>query len=218
MFKHFRDRHHAGVTLASKLLEYAGVFNILVLALPRGGVPVAYEVAKALDLPLDVLLVRKLGLPSHEELAMGAISTGGTQVINDEILARYNVSHTALEEVLSFEQLELTRRNSLYRQDQPPPKVKEKTIIVIDDGLATGATMMAAIKALREMEAATIIVACPVGAADTFIKLNALADKVVCLHMPEPFVGVGQWYDDFSQTSDQQVLDLLGKSKKPRSP
>lgn len=208
-FTHFRDRRHAGISLSKALQQYTGALDTLILALPRGGVPVAEEVAKALHLPLDVLLVRKLGVPGHDEIAMGAIAMAGVQVMNDEIVARFNVSDIAIDEVLAFETVELQRRNTLYRQNQLPPEVKGKTVIVVDDGLATGATMMAAVKALREMEVAKVVVACPVGAPATALKLNALADEVVCLHMPEPFYGVGQWYIDFSQTSDQEVLDCL---------
>lgn len=206
---HFRDRHHAGHDLGKALRDYEAAKDTLILALPRGGVPIGNEVAKVLHLPLDVLLVRKLGVPGYEEIAMGAISTGGVKVLNDDVIARFNVSHTKFEEVLAFEEIELVRRNKLYRKGRPPLDVEGKTIILVDDGLATGATMMAAVKALREIEAGRIVVACPVGAPSTVVKLNALADEVVCLHMPEPFHGVGQWYLEFPQTSDQEVLDSL---------
>jgi putative phosphoribosyl transferase len=187
--------------------------NCLVLALPRGGVPVAYEEAKKLYLPLDILLVRKLGVPGHEEVAMGAIASGGIHVINHDILQQLYISLEDMTQVTDKEQKELQRREQLYRGKLPAPVVKGKTVIIVDDGLATGATMKAAIAALREAKATTVIVAVPVGAPSTCLELAKLADKLVCMHRPEPFYGVGQWYTDFSQTSDEEIQNLLRISK-----
>ncbi len=210
MFQRFKNRQDAGKQLAEALREYAGKENTLLLALPRGGVPVAYEVAQELNLPLDVLLVRKLGVPGHEELAMGAIAWDHICIINHDIVGQLHISETAIEQVIAKEQAELLRRNQLYRDDKAPPHIKGNTIIVVDDGLATGATMSAAVSALGQANPACIIVAVPVGAPSTCRELEDMADKVVCLHRPEPFYGVGQWYKDFSQTNDQEVQALLG--------
>ena len=213
MFQQFENKHEAGKQLADALIDYAGRQDCLILALPRGGVPVAYEVAKILSLPLDVLLVRKLGVPDHEEFAMGAIASGGIRILNHDILQQLYISPEDVEQVTTKERIELERRDQLYRGNLPMPDIKGKNIIVVDDGLATGATMKAAIAALRETNAANIIVAVPVGAVATCHELAKLADKVVCLYRPEPFGGVGKWYVDFSQTSDREVQQLLAHSK-----
>ncbi len=210
-----RDREDAGKRLAGALAHYAGRADTLVLALPRGGVPVAYEIARILDLPLDVLLVRKLGVPGHEELAMGAIAWDHIRVLNEDIVESLHIPDEAIEDAVAREQAVLQQRNTLYRNDRPPPPVKGKKVIVVDDGLATGATMKAAVAALRQAGAGFIVVAVPVGAASTRNELADLADEVVCLATPQPFYGVGQWYADFSQTSDTIVLDLMARSTVP---
>jgi len=212
----FRDRAEAGRRLAEKLLKYAKRPDVLVLALPRGGVPVAYEVARALDAPLDVFLVRKLGFPGQEELAMGAIASGGARVLNTSLLRRLHVPPEAVEAVAARELRELERREQEYRGSHPPPSVRGKTVILVDDGLATGASMHAAAAALRRQEPARIVVAVPVGAPSTCEDFGALADEVVCAEMPEPFVAVGQWYDDFSQTTDEEVREILRRARTER--
>jgi len=208
----FRDRKDAGRQLAARLKAYADHPDVLVLALPRGGVPVAYEVAQELDAPLDVFLVRKLGVPGHEELAMGAIASGGVRVINDEVVRYLGIPEVVIDAVAANEQRELERRERAYRGDRPVPDVIGQTVILIDDGLATGATMRAAIASLRQAAAARVIAAVPVGAMSTCRKIGQEADELVCLHTPEPFYGVGQWYSDFSQTSDEEVLALLARA------
>ena len=209
---HFADRTEAGKMLGEALSNYAGKTDVLVLALPRGGVPVAYEVAKALAAPMDLWLVRKLGVPGQEELAMGAMAGKDTRVLNQEIINLLNIDQASLNATIAREQAELERRNSLYRQGMPPPDIQGKTIILVDDGLATGATMRAAIASLRHAGAARIIVAVPVAAGSASEKIRKEADKLVCLYTPEPFYGVGQWYDDFSQTTDEEVLALLDRA------
>jgi len=205
----FRDRRHAGEALAAALSRHAGRDDVVVLALPRGGVPVAFEVARSLRAPLDVFLVRKLGVPGHEELAMGAIASGGVRVMNEEIVRTLRLDSRHIEPVAESEQRELARREAAYRQGRGDVDVGGKTVIVIDDGLATGATMRAAVKALRMRDPGRIIVAVPVGAGETCTALRREADEVVCLQTPEPFGGVGAWYDDFSQTEDDEVRQLL---------
>jgi putative phosphoribosyl transferase len=209
---YFADRAEAGKMLAKSLAGYAGRTNVLVLALPRGGVPVAYEVAKALAAPMDLWLVRKLGVPGQEELAMGAMAGKDTRILNQEIINLLNIDQAAIDAAVAREQTELERRNRHYRQGRPPPDAKEKTVILIDDGLATGATMRAAIASLRQAGAARVVAAVPVGAASTCVKVEKEADELVCLFTPEPFYGVGQWYSDFSQTSDEEVLALLART------
>lgn len=209
---HFADRTEAGKMLGEALSNYAGKTDVLVLALPRGGVPVAYEVAKALAAPMDLWLVRKLGVPGQEELAMGAMAGKDTRVLNQEIINLLNIDQASLNATIAREQAELERRNSRYRQGMPPPDIQGKTIILVDDGLATGATMRAAIASLRHAGAARIIVAVPVAAGSASEKIRKEADKLVCLYTPEPFYGVGQWYDDFSQTTDEEVLALLDRA------
>ena len=205
----FTNREEAGRRLAEALSDYEGEKNTLVLALPRGGVPVARQISHALHLPLDLLLVRKLGVPGHEELAMGAIAWGNIRYFNDDIVKSLNISRDEIDRVVDREQRVLVERNSRYRNDRPPPKVEDKTVIIVDDGLATGATMKAAVAAMRQAGAANIVVAVPVGAPSACADLESLADTVVCLSTPEPFYGVGRWYADFSQTSDFEVQELL---------
>jgi putative phosphoribosyl transferase len=205
----FRDRTDAGQALAGDLAGYAGRKDVVVLALPRGGVPVAYEVARALGAPLDVFLVRKLGLPGHEELAMGAIASGGIRLINEEVVQAYHVTRAEIETVAAAEQTELERRELLYRDGRPLPALADRTVILVDDGLATGATMRVAVLALRAESPARIVVAVPVAAADTCDEFRSFVDDVVCAETPEPFYAVGVWYEDFEQTTDQEVHDLL---------
>jgi putative phosphoribosyl transferase len=184
-----------------------------VLALPRGGVPVAYEVAKALHAPLDIFLVRKLGVPGHEELAMGAIATGGVRVLNDDVVGYLDIPADVIDAVAEIELGELERRERAYRGDRPEPEVQGKNVILIDDGLATGSTMRAAVKALREQDPARIVVAVPVSAAQTCDEYRMGVDEIICAQTPEPFMGVGMWYGDFSQTTDEEVREILGRSE-----
>lgn len=212
MRRPFRDRADAGRALAAKLADYAGREDTIVLALPRGGVPVGYQVARALGAPLDVFVVRKLGAPGHEELAMGAIASGDVVVLNEEVLKAMNVQPAAIDEVIASERKELARREAAYRDDRPPADVRGKTVILVDDGLATGSTMRAAVTALRQHEPAAIVVAVPIGAASTCHELGAIADECICAFTPEPFRAVGMWYEDFSQTEDSEVADLLARA------
>jgi putative phosphoribosyl transferase len=208
----FRDRTDAGRQLAAQLMGYADRPDVLVLALPRGGVPVAFEVAQALHAPLDIFLVRKLGVPGHEELAMGAIASGGVRVLNEDVVRSLDLSEEMIDAVAVQERQELKRREQLYRRDRPPPDVRGKTIILVDDGLATGSTMRAAVAALRQQHPARIVVAVPIGARDTCADFEAEADETVCASMPEPFYAVGLWYGDFSQTTDDEIAELLGRA------
>lgn len=205
----FHDRIDAGRQLAAKLHTYADRPDVVVLALPRGGVPVGFEVAQALHVPLDIFLVRKLGLPGQPELAMGAIATGGVRVLNDDVIERLRVPDETIEAVAQEELRELERRQQRYRGDRPAPSVRDKTVILVDDGLATGSTMRAAVAALRRQRPARIVVAVPVGAAETCADLRTEADEVVCAQTPEPFYAVGLWYEDFAQTTDDEVRELL---------
>jgi predicted phosphoribosyltransferase len=205
----FQNRCDAGRQLAPRLSEYANRPDVIVLGLPRGGVPVAFEVAARLKAPLDVFLVRKLGVPGHPELAMGAIAAGGVEVLSHDLILDLGIPAAMVQQVAARERLELDRRDQLFRGGRPPPIVRGLTVILIDDGLATGATMEAAIIALRRLEPARIIVAVPVGARDTCERLDRLADQLVCLSMPEPFNAVGVWYSEFGQTSDDEVRRLL---------
>jgi putative phosphoribosyl transferase len=207
--KRFRDRHEAGRQLARALDRYAHHGDTIVLGLPRGGVPVAYEVARALDAPLDVFLVRKLGTPGHEELAMGAIATGGLRVVNEQVRAMLQVTDDAIDRVAAREQDELERRELAYRGAMPTPDLRGRTVIVVDDGLATGSTMRAAAQALLAHTPRWLVVAVPVAAAETCNLLRDIADDVVCVRTPERFQAVGLWYDDFSQISDDEVRALL---------
>jgi len=208
----YRNRHDAGQQLAARLGHYAGRDDVVVLALPRGGVPVAYEVALALGSPLDVFLVRKLGVPGHEELAMGAIASGGVIVLNEDVVDSLDISPEVIDRVAALERRELERREREYRDDHPPPDVRGRTVILIDDGLATGSTMRAAIAALRRGEPGRIVVAVPVGPPDACAEFGHEADEAVCAHEPDPFYSVGAWYHDFTQTTDGEVRDLLAAS------
>jgi len=212
MLTRFRDRREAGRVLAQELAAYARRPDVVVLALPRGGVPVAYEVARALGAPLDVFLVRKLGVPGHEELAMGAVATGGVRVLNDQVVRALGIPPDVIDMVAAWEQQELARRERLYRGDRPPPDVKGRTVVLVDDGLATGATMRAALAALRQQQPARRVVAVPTAAAQTCDALRTEADDVVCATTPEPFDAVGFWYEDFSQTTDDEVRELLDRA------
>ena len=205
----FEDRRDAGRALAERLEDHAGRPDVLVLGLPRGGVPVAYEVARALHAPLDVFLVRKLGLPGQEELAMGAIASGGIRVVNPDVLSELGVPEELIDEVAREEEEELARRERLYRGDRPPPQVEGRTVILADDGLATGASMRAAVAALRQLRPARIVVAVPVAARETCDELRSEVDEVVCAVTPDPLYAIGMWYRDFSQTSDEEVRSLL---------
>ena len=205
----FRNRSDAGQYLATKLLQYKGREDVLVLALPRGGVPVAFEVAQALQVSMDIFLVRKLGVPGHEELAMGAIATGGVRVLNEDTVNYLGIPPDVIDSVAEMELKELKRREIAYRGNRPEPHVKGKTVILIDDGLATGSTIRAAAQALRGQEPARIIVAVPVSAPETCDEYRIGVDEIVCAVTPEPFFGVGKWYLDFSQTTDEEVRDLL---------
>ena len=209
----FADRREGGAELAAKLSGYNGRDDVVVLGLPRGGVPVAFEIATALGAPLDVFVVRKLGVPGHAELAMGAIASGGVRVLNEEVIAWYGLSREAVDRVAASEQIELERREAEYRGDQPLVPITGRTVIVVDDGLATGSTMKAAVQALRGMSPTSIVVAVPVGANDTCRGLAAVADEVICARMPEPFSAVGLWYRDFSQTTDDEVRELLEQGR-----
>jgi putative phosphoribosyl transferase len=208
----FRDRTEAGDVLAGHLRHYAGRDDVLILALPRGGVPVAYEVADRLHVPLDVVLVQKLGTPGQEELAMGALASGGVRVLNQHVVQELGISQQQIEEAAAEEQQELERRERAYRGNRPPLKVKGKTVVLIDDGLATGSSMRAAISALRQMDPLKIVVAVPVASQATCEELGKVADEVICAAMPVPFLAVGQWYHEFSQTTDEEVRELLDRS------
>ncbi|MBI1737392.1 MAG: phosphoribosyltransferase [Candidatus Rokubacteria bacterium] len=208
----FRDREEAGRRLAARLAAYAGRDDVVVLGLPRGGVPVAYQVARALGAPLDVFLVRKLGVPGHEELAMGAIASGGTRVLNDEIVHALGIPPEAVERVAAQERAELARRERAYRGDGPALDVRGRVAILIDDGLATGASMRAAARAVRHAAPSRLVIAVPLGAPETCAASRAEADEVVCAMTPEPFHAVGLWYEDFSQTTDDEVRELLARA------
>jgi putative phosphoribosyl transferase len=212
----FRDRAEAGRALAGALSHYAGRDDVVVLALPRGGVPVAYEVAKALGAPLDVFLVRKLGVPGHEELAMGAIASGGVLVLDEGVLRWLGISEEQIQETLARELDELRRREAAYRDGRPLPDLKGKTVILVDDGLATGASMQAAARAVRRYDPARIVIAVPVASRATCDQFRDDVDEVVCAVTPEPFYAVGNWYADFSQTSDEEVRELLERAAEKR--
>jgi predicted phosphoribosyltransferase len=215
---HFHDRFDAGRQLASQLASFANHADVRVLALPRGGVPVGYEIARALRAPLDVWVVRKLGAPGIPELAIGAIATGGVQLIAPNVTRELGISHHQIEEIAARERLELERREKAYRGDRPPVEVAGKTVLLVDDGLATGATMRAAIAALRHRHPARIVVAVPVAARYICEELSQEADQVLCLWTPSDLSSVGQWYEDFSQTSDDEVCDLLNRASQPAEP
>ena len=210
----FRDRTDAGRKLADRLAAYANYPNAMVLALPRGGVPVAFEVAEALNLPLDIFVVRKLGLPGHEEFAIGAIASRGARVLNQDLIRQLSLSDEIIEHIVAREQRELERREQTYRGQRPVLDVRDRVIIIVDDGLATGSSMRAAIAALRQKRPAKLIVAVPVGARATCSELAALADEAICLETPENFSAVGLWYNDFSQITDEEVIDLLARNQR----
>ncbi len=212
MVRAFATRREAGEKLAEKLAAYADSPDLIVLALPRGGVPVGYEVARALHAPLDVFLVRKLGVPGYEELAMGAIATGGVRVLNQEVTSHMDIPEPVIDAVAERENEELQRRERLYRQDRPEPDVRGRTVILVDDGLATGSTMRAAAAAIRQMQPAKVVVAVPVAARETCEELREEVDEVICAVTPEPFMAVGAWYADFSQTTDDEVRELLQRA------
>ena len=208
----YRDRTEAGQYLASRLGDYANRSDVLVMALPRGGVPVAFEVARVLRAPLDIFLVRKLGVPGHEELAMGAIATGGVRVLNEDTVRYLSIPGEVIDAVAADEQRELERRERLYRGEHPAPDVRGKTVILVDDGLATGSTMRAAANALRQQKPARIVVGVPVSAPATCDEFRDEVDEIVCAITPEPFQAVGLWYKDFSQTTDEEVRELLARA------
>lgn len=217
MERTFRDRNEAGERLAALLSDYARRDDVLVLGLPRGGVPIAYQVARKLQLPLDVFVVRKLGVPGHEELAMGAVATGGVRVLNEQVISQLSISEEQIEMVAEREGKELERREKEYRDGHPHLPVAGKTVLLVDDGVATGSTMMAAVKALQARKAGKIVVAVPTIAASSVSAFEEKADEVVAVMTPENFMAVGQWYENFSQTSDQEVQDLLEKGRDLRA-
>lgn len=214
----FHDRRHAGRVLAAALGTYTDQPDLVVLALPRGGVPVAYEVARALHAKLDVFVVRKLGIPGHEEFAMGALASGDSQFLNDEVIRNLRITDREVQEVLRVEKRELERRERAYRGDHPPVAVAGKTVILVDDGLATGSTMRAAIQALRLHQPARIIVAVPICSPEACAQLSETADDVVCTEKPNRLYAIGLWYRDFTQTSDQEVQELLAAAEQPPGP
>jgi predicted phosphoribosyltransferase len=209
---YFHDRSEAGHILAQTLEQYKNRPDVLVLGLPRGGVPVAYEVARELNAPLDVFIVRKLGVPGHEELGMGAIATGGVRILHEGIIRELGMPQRIIDAVTANEQKELERRERLYRGDRPAPAMQGRVVIIVDDGLATGSTMKAAIAAIRQQQPARLIVAVPTAPAQTCTELKEMADEVVCALTPEPFYAVGGSYVDFSQTTDEEVRDLIRRA------
>lgn len=218
MMMQFRNRVEAGQLLAKRLTKYANRPEMLVLALPRGGVPVGYELAQALNAPLDVFVVRKLGVPGHEELAMGAIATGGVRVLNDNVVESLKIPDDVIDAVSAREQRELERRERAYRDDRPAAEVEGRTVILVDDGIATGSTMRAAVKALRQLEAGHIVVATPTAALSTVREMRPDVDEFVAVMTPADFAGVGQWYEDFSQTTDEEVRELLERASQLPNP
>jgi putative phosphoribosyl transferase len=212
MNKPFANRVDAGRKLADRLAVYRGRRDVIVLGLPRGGVPVAFEVARALGVPLDIFLVRKLGAPGHEELAMGAIASGGVVVVHDDVVKALKISADELLDEIETQRQELARREAIYRGDRPALDVDGTTVILIDDGMATGSSMRAAVTALRRKDPARVVVAVPVGAASTCAELEAIADECVCVVAPENFRAVGLWYDDFAQTVDEEVCFILRRA------
>ncbi|ABS76881.1 phosphoribosyltransferase [Coxiella burnetii] len=209
----FKDRKDAGQQLVNLLQPYNEGSNTIVLALPRGGVPVGFEIAQALHLPLDVFLVRKLGVPGQEELAMGAIASGDVEVLNEDIIRHLGISRAMIDRVKAEQMVILNERNRRYRGDQPPSKIKNQTVLLIDDGIATGATIRVAIKALKKLGCQRLVVAVPVAPESTIQQLSAEVDKIYCLKTPEPFFAIGNWYEVFSQTTDEEVQSLLSSAK-----
>jgi predicted phosphoribosyltransferase len=218
MMMQFRNRIEAGRQLAKRLANYGNRPDVLVLALPRGGVPVGYEVAQALHAPLDVFVVRKLGVPGHEELAMGAIASGGVRVLNGEVVESLGIPDDVIDDAAARELRELERRERAYRDDRPAPDVQGRTVILVDDGIATGSTMKAAIEALGQLQAGRIVVAVPTAALSTAREMRRDVDELVAVMTPADFSGVGQWYQDFSQTTDEEVRDLLERASRLPSP
>jgi predicted phosphoribosyltransferase len=212
MIARFRNRSEAGQILGGRLADYAGRPDVLVLALPRGGVPVAFEVAQALAAPLDVFIVRKLGVPGYQELAMGAIAEGGELVLNDDVVTALNLTSHVIHAAAARERHELERRERVYRGDRPAPRIRDRVVILVDDGIATGATIRAAIKAIHQREPARLIVAVPTASLRTADEIRPLVDDFICDITPEPFYAVGVWYEDFSQTTDDEVRDLLDRA------
>ena len=210
----FNDRTDAGKRLAERLSEYVNREDVLILALPRGGVPVAFEVAKELNVKMDVFIVRKLGVPGNEELAMGAIASGNIRVLNEDVVRSFRIPQRVIDEATANELRELERRERIYRGNRPTPKISGSTVILIDDGLATGATMRAAVAAVKTKNPAKVIIAVPVAAPDTCSAFGSEVDEVICVATPEPFYGVGAWYEDFSQTTDKEVCDFLDRAAK----
>ncbi len=208
----FKNRIEAGQLLADRLKSYSGSKDLLILGLPRGGVPVAWEVAKRLNALFDVILVRKLGVPQNKELAMGAIAPGGIRILNNEIIRALGISQETINEVASEESQELERREKLFRNKRPQPLVRGKTVIIIDDGIATGSTMRAVIAILKSHRPAELIVAVPVAPASTLNEISSLVDRVVCLIVPEEFYAIGPWYEDFSQTTEDEVCAILSQA------
>jgi putative phosphoribosyl transferase len=209
----FQNRIQAGQELAEKLKNYADNPNVIVLALPRGGIPIGYEIAKKLNAPLDAFLVRKLGVPWHPELAMGAIAIGGIRVLNEDVTRTLNITPEVIEQVSQQENLELQRRNQLYRHGNAHPDLSKRIVILVDDGLATGATMRAAVEAIKQAKPQRIIVAVPVAPRETYEEFKKWVDEIVCLETPEVFYSISQWYEQFPQTSDEEVIELLAEAK-----
>lgn len=218
MTERFHNRTDAGRQLAAALVRYGGRNDVVVLGLPRGGLPVAFEVAWALDAPLDVFVVRKIGLPGHEEFGIGAIASGGVRVVDEEVLRAYGVDADTLDRITDRERRELERRERVYRDDRPFPALEDRVVILVDDGLATGSTMRAAIAALRAKRPREIVVAVPVGARETCAAIAQLADHLVCLETPDPFYAVGLWYENFDQTDDEEVHELLERAAARSAP
>lgn len=208
----FPNRQEAGQALAKALVHYADNPQVVILALPRGGVPIGFEIARALHAPLDVFVVRKLGVPQYEELAMGAIASGGTLVLNENVMAQLHITAEDIEDVSRRERIELERREQAFRDGRPLIPVSDRICILVDDGLATGSTMRAAVMALRKQNPKRIVMAVPVASADTCAEFEPLVDEVICLYTPEPFIAVGRWYDDFAQLTDNEVRDYLGRA------
>jgi predicted phosphoribosyltransferase len=210
----FKDRTEAGKRLANELSDYENRDDVIILGLARGGVPVAFEIAKEINVPMDVFLVRKLGVPSQKELAMGAIASGGIRILNDDVINMLRISDRAIDHVANEEQQELERREREYRGNRQKIDVKDRVSILVDDGLATGASMRAAVRALRQMEPAKIVIAVPVAAPDTCDAFKDKVDEIICLATPEPFYAIGAWYDNFSQTTDEEVRSILAEADK----
>lgn len=213
----YQDRRDAGKRLAALLTRYANRPGVIVLALPRGGVPVGFEVARSLKAPLDAFVVRKLGVPGHEELAMGAVATGGVVILNDSVVLGMGIPERVIMGVLAREEQEMERRERQYRGERPPPALDGRTVILVDDGLATGSTMRAAVRALREQNPTAIVVAVPVAASQTCEEFRSIADEIVCAATPEPFYAVGLWYADFTPTTDEEVSALLAEARASNS-